>query len=623
MLLLAVALWVEPADIMAEVQRFSLGWMVLALAISVLQVMLSAWRWQLTAGLIGVPLRFGYALREYYLALLVNQLLPGGVLGDAGRAHRHAGQATSRGSAWRAVVIERASGQVAVALLTLAALLASPLWHAALGPTVLMSLAAGALFGLAGLALLIHWTRRQRLALPRWCQTLGRDLRRGLFQRRVWPLQLGSSLTIVISYGLVMLCAARAIGSPIPAFELLALAPVLLLSMLVPLSVAGWGVREGAAAGLWMLVGMPPAQGVAISLAYGVLVLLSSLPGIPVALARRGQASPAGPPASSASGGGVMGAAESGAAQLDVEQRVGAASERAHRGAQRLRQGVDGGHHQPGPPRTNQQRGHQQVQAIHGLGFDELRNGDAATFHQNAVQSALCQQCNDIVGLKLPMGIQRQAALLGSAVQRGYLRSGDVQRRHVAWLKQRQCGGHATARVQHHANRVGPIDMAHGELGVVGRSGAGAHHHGIGQGAQPVQVHQTFRAVDVVGMAAFRGDTPIQTLAQLRDHPLGPGGQRGQAIEPLLNVRPSGLWRLGLRGKSRRLGHAPCRGTQRDQPFPGRLIIEGRGVSSRRTGVGHNASLLDTPTDHAGPGSATQVTFVQTTRQSGGLHVSH
>jgi len=107
------------------------------------------------------------------------------------------------------------------------------------------------------------------------------------------------------------------------------------------------------------------------------------------------------------------------------------------------------------------------------------------------------------VGLKLPMGIQRQAALLGSAVQRGYLRPGDVQRRHVAWLKQRQGGGHATAWVQHHANRVGPIDMAHGELGVVGRSGAGAHHHGIGQGAQPVQVYQAFRAVDVVGMAPF------------------------------------------------------------------------------------------------------------------------
>ena len=102
-------------------KRFAPEWVLAALAISVLQVMLSAWRWQFTAGRVDVPLRFRYALREYYLALLVNQLLPGGVLGDAGRAHRHARQAASKGSAWRAVVIERASGQMAVVVLTLVA----------------------------------------------------------------------------------------------------------------------------------------------------------------------------------------------------------------------------------------------------------------------------------------------------------------------------------------------------------------------------------------------------------------------------------------------------------------------------------------------------------------------
>ena len=62
-LLAAVALWVEPQAIMAEVQRFSAGWLVLALVISTLQIMLCAWRWQFTAGLIDVPLRFAYALR--------------------------------------------------------------------------------------------------------------------------------------------------------------------------------------------------------------------------------------------------------------------------------------------------------------------------------------------------------------------------------------------------------------------------------------------------------------------------------------------------------------------------------------------------------------------------------
>jgi glycosyltransferase 2 family protein len=43
--------------------------------------------------------------------------------------------------------------------------------------------------------------------------------------------------------------------------------------------VAGWGLREGAAAALWGMVGLSMAEGVLVSMAYGVLVLVSSLPG--------------------------------------------------------------------------------------------------------------------------------------------------------------------------------------------------------------------------------------------------------------------------------------------------------------------------------------------------------
>ncbi|CAN0590438.1 unnamed protein product, partial [Ectocarpus sp. 12 AP-2014] len=212
-LLVAVALWVEPQEIMAEVQRLSAGWVVLALTISTLQIMLCAWRWQFTAGLIEVPLRFVYALREYYLALLVNQILPGGVLGDAGRAHRHASQAHSRGRAWRAVIIERASGQVAVVLLTLTALLLSPLWHNALGVGLVTAIGTIATLGFA-LVIASGLLLRQRFStwlaqLPSWCQVLAKDVKRGLLQRDVWPRQLLSSLVIVVSYGLVMVCAAK------------------------------------------------------------------------------------------------------------------------------------------------------------------------------------------------------------------------------------------------------------------------------------------------------------------------------------------------------------------------------------------------------------------------------
>ncbi|MGM0522152.1 MAG: lysylphosphatidylglycerol synthase transmembrane domain-containing protein, partial [Pseudomonadota bacterium] len=308
--LLAVALLLDPRAIIREVQGFSLAWLVLGLAISILQVLLCAWRWRLTAGLVGTPLRYRYAVAEYYLSLFINQVLPGGVLGDAGRALRHAQQTSKRGSAWRAVIIERASGQLAVALLTALALVSSPLWQAALGKNGYLWLAAGMVSVVLCVAF-IAAVIPERVHLPGWVSALWADIQRGLWHGGVWAWQLASSLMIVFSYALVMLCAARAIGVELPASVLLALAPPLLLSMLIPLSVAGWGLREGTAASVWAWVGLAPSQGVAVSLAYGVIVLIATLPGLWVALMRRRRATPAG-----------SGFVEPTAAQAEVKQGV-------------------------------------------------------------------------------------------------------------------------------------------------------------------------------------------------------------------------------------------------------------------------------------------------------------
>ncbi len=597
-LLGAVALWVDPRAIVDEIQRFSAGWVVLAFVISTLQIMLSAWRWQFTAGLINVPLRFGYALREYYLALLVNQLLPGGVLGDAGRAHRHARQAQSRGKAWRAVIIERASGQLALVLLTLTALLFSPLWHTALGMSVIaavgLSIVAGLGVAIAGGLLLRHrfnaWSRR----LPDWSQALARDIKRGLLQRGVWPLQLLSSLMIVLSYGLVMVCAARAIGVELPVFQLLALTPVLLLAMVIPLSVAGWGLREGAAAGVWALVGLPAAQGVAVSLAYGVLVLLASLPGIWVALSRREKASPSG----------------SSLPQQHIEQGVLTAAEGSRGRTQRFIKRVDGRHFESRPAGANQQGGDEQMQTVNGVRFDELRNRNAATFHQHAMQASLGQQRNDILRVELAVSVQRQHAAfkVGMGRWHRHLRPHNMQRRCGIGAHQGQAAWCPPARVQQDAGRVLAANVAHRQLRVVGTGGSRADHHGINHGAQPVQMHQAFVAVDIVRMTAFCRDAPIKALPQLSNNPCRLASQRRQAVQQLTGLRAKGQRRCPLTGRHQFDRHgagAPV--AQRQQPLPGicRLntaILRGdrRGSARVDVGIGHDASVLKVTFHHAG-----------------------
>lgn len=294
-LMAAVLFWLEPQTLAAAFVAPEPLWLAAALALSVPQVALSAWRWRLTAQRLGAPIRFGEALREYYVATFLNQVLPGGVMGDAARAWRHARLSRTEAmdgapvglAAWHAVLIERASGQLALLGVVLATLLVSPelqtasvrLFAPSAGdsnPSVLLALAL--LLALVGMTL---WRGRGHVARFR------RAVQAALLAREVFLRQLIASLLVLASYVGVYLCCMRMIGVDTPLATAAPLVPWVLLAMAIPLSIAGWGVREGAAALVWQAAGLDPAQGVAISIGYGVVILLSSLPGA-LMLLRRG-----------------------------------------------------------------------------------------------------------------------------------------------------------------------------------------------------------------------------------------------------------------------------------------------------------------------------------------------
>ncbi|RFF29524.1 lysylphosphatidylglycerol synthase transmembrane domain-containing protein [Wenzhouxiangella sediminis] len=283
--LAALLWWLDPARVAAQVTALSPGWLAAALVVTVVQVLLSAWRWRFTASRLGLALSRTRALADYYLAMFVNQVLPGGVLGDALRAHRHACHSGAVGPAWRAVLIERFSGQLVVALGTAGVLLFMPLWRdalAALWPErVGVWMAAAAVLGLSAIAL-SGAARR----FPQGWRDLRADLYRAMLAPSAWPRQLAASLAVVCSYALVFALAARGIGVGLDFAVLLAVGLPVLLAMLIPFSVAGWGFREAAAAAVWLALGLPGEQGVAVAMTYGAINLVGALPGA-VVLARR------------------------------------------------------------------------------------------------------------------------------------------------------------------------------------------------------------------------------------------------------------------------------------------------------------------------------------------------
>lgn len=62
--------------------------LLVAFAALTLQTVISAARWKITAARLEHRFSLLVAVREYYLAQFLNQTLPGGMVGDAGRAYR-------------------------------------------------------------------------------------------------------------------------------------------------------------------------------------------------------------------------------------------------------------------------------------------------------------------------------------------------------------------------------------------------------------------------------------------------------------------------------------------------------------------------------------------------------
>jgi uncharacterized membrane protein YbhN (UPF0104 family) len=252
---------------------------LLAVLISAATTVCSAWRWRVVARELGVGLPMGRAVAAYYRSQFLNSALPGGVLGDVYRGVDHGRTAGDLGRGLRAVAWERIAGQVvqlAIAAVLLA-VLPSPVrsaWPAVLAAAVVVALLAG---------LGVRFAPRGRTSrLARAWRTAASDVRGALLSRRAWPAVTVSSVLVVAGHVGVFFVAAHAVGTTPSTRILLPLAVLVLLAAALPINIGGWGPREGVAAWAFAAAGIGADRGVATATAFGVLVLIASLPGAAV-----------------------------------------------------------------------------------------------------------------------------------------------------------------------------------------------------------------------------------------------------------------------------------------------------------------------------------------------------
>jgi uncharacterized membrane protein YbhN (UPF0104 family) len=273
LLLVLVVLHVGAAPFLDSLTLTSPATVAAALGITVVTTVLSAWRWQWVCRRLGEELDLRSAVVGYYRSLLLNQTLPGGVLGDVHRALRHGGSAT-RGTRARAVAWERFLGQMGL-LLVFLALVALP-WsvHGEVGRVLLVPVAASVLAVVACLVVadrLGPTARRVR-------DLVQADLRLLRGHGSAWAPVL-ASVAAAVGHLALMFLALRVAGVDLSLSAAAPLLTIVLVASSLPTNIAGWGPREGAAAWTFAAAGLEPAAGVTMAALYGVLTLVASAPG--------------------------------------------------------------------------------------------------------------------------------------------------------------------------------------------------------------------------------------------------------------------------------------------------------------------------------------------------------
>ena len=267
------------------------GWLLGALAVYAISVFGGAlqWSWILRAAGIEAP---GREIRRlYFIGLFFNNFLPANIGGDAYKIVDLGRRENRAMGVFCSTLLDRLIGLTALTSLAVVFLMVAAANNIPL-PTLALLLIFAMVALVALLALLL--SRRlgtwlpgvfQRLGLPgpaRWLRNVTAEL--ALFRPRVRWLNgiflfsvlvqfLRMATHLLVAYGLGLTLSVEQM------IQLMVLVPMLALSLILPITINGIGLRESVAAQLLVFCGLAEPQVVAMEMVAFLVMVLFSLQG--------------------------------------------------------------------------------------------------------------------------------------------------------------------------------------------------------------------------------------------------------------------------------------------------------------------------------------------------------
>ncbi|MFZ3064414.1 MAG: lysylphosphatidylglycerol synthase transmembrane domain-containing protein [Nitrospirota bacterium] len=307
----AVLLWyvftkVDFASLGTRILDFSPALLLLVIVVLLTQTLAGAARWLVVIRTIHGPIPFGTVLQLMFVGMFFNQTLPSAIGGDALRVWYIYRNGLPLRAAFNSVLLDRIIAMAALLVFMAAGL---P-WLFRLIDTETIRLAVvAAIVSMATGLLVLYGVKYLPVFFSRWrliraVQNLSQDLHTIAATSQSMFRVLSLSLLLHGMTSLAVFVLARSLSLEISVLDCLVLVPPVILLTILPISMAGWGVRELGMISALGYAGITSADALLISLTLGVLIVLLSLPGGWIWLAKKYHAPQSAVSFSEADGGG-------------------------------------------------------------------------------------------------------------------------------------------------------------------------------------------------------------------------------------------------------------------------------------------------------------------------------
>jgi len=238
-------------------------------------------RWAAIIRANGGNMRFVTSLKLVFGGYFFSQLLPSSIGGDAMRIWQAHRSGLSLGAAVNTVILDRLIALAALLIMTVGSL--PWLMELVVDPAMQLGILLVILGGAGSIAALLLLNRLPefvlRLKVVRAFLQLSEVARRTMLNASSCSITLLLSVGVHLGGALTVFILASALGVTLSLAHCIFLVPLVMLVTLLPISIAGWGVREGAMVIALGLTQVSRSDALAVSVLFGATLLVTSLPG--------------------------------------------------------------------------------------------------------------------------------------------------------------------------------------------------------------------------------------------------------------------------------------------------------------------------------------------------------